>query len=212
MRLRWTKRPGRGLGRPGRQLWRQGRARQLQLFAAHADRARLLKRPWPGRAPDGPAQLAAGVAARARRWSASHREADTRPGTVAAKAFRKPCTATPMAATTVNAGAHRGRHAGLSRANVAACRAKVSVVGGEPAQADAGQRCWAACLPPGNAAARCPPCPRCSLQQGAVENIPFASAQAQVLIGQPGIARKDPTFWPCWWATTSWAAAALSRA
>jgi hypothetical protein len=37
----------------------------------------------------------------------------------------------------------------------------------------------------------------------AVENIPFESAQAQVLIGQPGIARNNPIFWPCWWATTS---------
>jgi zinc protease len=32
------------------------------------------------------------------------------------------------------------------------------------------------------------------LQQAKVENIPFESAQAQVLIGQPGIARNNPDF------------------
>ena len=44
----------------------------------------------------------------------------------------------------------------------------------------------------------CPPLPEVAkvqdLKEAKVENIPFESAQAQVIIGQPGIARNSPDF------------------
>jgi zinc protease len=79
---------------------------------------------------------------------------------------------------------------------VAPCRAKVSVVGAVTrAQADALVTTLLSRLPAG-AAGRCEPLPPVEevdpLKAPLERDIPFASAQAHVLIGQPGYQRSDP--------------------
>ncbi|WP_057093347.1 insulinase family protein [Comamonas thiooxydans] len=136
------------------------------------------------------------------RWSASIKEADTRPGTVASKAFRKAVFGnSPYGYQTtvdslgrIDVSAMQDFHRKL----IAACRAKVSVVGAvNRQQADAMVKQLLGPLQATNGN-DCPPLPAVAkvqdLQQAKVENIPFESAQAQVLIGQPGIARNNPDF------------------
>jgi zinc protease len=83
---------------------------------------------------------------------------------------------------------------------VLACRAKVSVVGDVTReQADALVGGLFAHVGAGSAAGPCPalePVPEVAKLQGpgVVRAIPFESAQAHVLIGQPGIRRNDPDF------------------
>ncbi|WP_409519500.1 M16 family metallopeptidase [Pulveribacter sp.] len=136
------------------------------------------------------------------RWQASIREADTRPGTVAAKAFGKAvfgshpygqfATAQTLSAIEVaDLQAFQSRY-------LQACRARVSIVGAVTrAQAQGLVQTLLSRLPAGNAAA-CAPLPEVApvqpLTQPVQEDIPFASAQAHVLIGQPGFVRKDPDF------------------
>ena len=55
-------------------------------------------------------------------------------------------------------------------------------------------------------ARRCPPCPMPSRCKRPCARTFLAAAQAQVLIGQLGAAARPGLFWPCWWATISWAA------
>ena len=83
---------------------------------------------------------------------------------------------------------------------VAPCRAKVSVVGAVTrAEADALVTTLLARLPAAGAGA-CEPLPPVAevqpLAAPLVEAIPFASAQAHVLIGQPGYKRSDPDHFP----------------
>ncbi|WP_345063344.1 pitrilysin family protein [Acidovorax lacteus] len=134
------------------------------------------------------------------RWTASLREAGTRPATVAAYAFsdavfgthpygQRATEATLAALTLADMQAFHATH-------VQPCRARVSVVGAlDRARADQLVRTLLARLP---AAARCAPLPPVAevapLAQAAERRIPFASAQAHVLIGQPGFARRDPDF------------------
>ena len=76
------------------------------------------------------------------------------------------------------------------------CRAKVSIVGAVTrAQADAMVTTLLSRLPAA-ASGRCEPLPPVAevppLAEPSVKEIPFASAQAHVLIGQPGYKRSDP--------------------
>lgn len=142
------------------------------------------------------------------RWSASLKEADTRPATVAAKAF----------SAAVYGGhpyGHQTSEATLARIDVSAmqafhrklinaCGARVSIVGAlNRAQADELVNQLLAPLQAHDAAARpagaaCPQQPAlpevAALTAARSIDIPFASAQAHVLIGQPGITRRNPDF------------------
>lgn len=135
------------------------------------------------------------------RIAASIRESNTRPGTVAARAF----------AAAVYGGhpyGHEMTEQTLGRIAVAdmrafhqrlvmPCRAKVSVVGAvNRAQAEQIATRLLARLPQGRCEAL-PAVPEVPALTAAVaRNIPFASAQAQVLIGQPGYRRDDPDYFP----------------
>ena len=129
---------------------------------------------------------------------AALREAETRPGLPASRAFQRAVFGThPYARQTeestlnaVTVAAMRDFHARMNR-----CGAKVSIVGAlDRAQADelAGRLLarlgTTACTPqPALAAVAALTAPRDI-------RLPFASAQAHVLIGQPGIARDDPDY------------------
>ena len=137
------------------------------------------------------------------RWSASIKESDTRPGTVAAKAFGRAVYGNhPYGARTTGESLSHIDIAGMQSFHqrlIAACRAKVSIVGAlDRAQADQLVQQLLAPLQASRDAAACaaqPELPRIEALKAPVsERIPFASAQAQVLIGQPGIARNSPDF------------------
>ena len=134
------------------------------------------------------------------RWSASIKESLTRPSTVAAHAFG-----------TAVYGSHpygvRTTAETLGRINIAdmqafhtqhigACRAKVSIVGAvSRAQAQTLVASLLSRLPAASSCAPLPPVGEiAALSAPAEQNIPFASAQAHVLIGQPGFLRRDPDF------------------
>ncbi|MBS0466568.1 MAG: insulinase family protein [Proteobacteria bacterium] len=136
------------------------------------------------------------------RWSAAIKESYTRPGPVAARAFGtavygdNPYGQRPSEDTLarVEVADLQGFHDRM----VAACRARVSIVGAlDRAQAQALVRALLARLPERSGAdcAALPAVPDAQPLQKAVQvDIPFAAAQAQVLIGQLGIARRDPDF------------------
>ena len=135
------------------------------------------------------------------RQIASLREADNRPTTHANRAFaqavygqhpygREASAATLNAISVDDMRAHHRR-------TVQACRAIVTIVGAvDKAAAQAmvrpllqamGQQ---PCQP-------LPPVPEVAPLSAPVQQaLPFASAQAQVLMGQPGYARRDPDFFP----------------
>ena len=128
---------------------------------------------------------------------ASLKEAQTRPGNVAGKAFIKavygthPYGAEMTEATLLNTSVQD--MAALHDRVLRPCRAKVSIVGAlNRAQADALVTQLLARLPQG----ACPALPVvpevAPLQQAQEQDIAFASAQAHVLMGQPGYARRDP--------------------
>ncbi len=136
------------------------------------------------------------------RWSAALKEAETRPGTVASRAFSQ-------ALYGVHPYGQRATPDTLARIEVAdlqqfhdryvqACRARVSIVGAiDRARAQALVHTLLARLPATDAAG-CAPLPAVPpvqpLAQPQDVRIPFASAQAHVLIGQPSFPRKDPDF------------------
>ena len=137
------------------------------------------------------------------RWSAGIKEADTRPGTQASKAFRQAVFGSNPygASTTVEtlAAIDISDIQAFHRELIAVCRAKVSVVGAvNRAQAVAIVTALLAPLQNGQANANCAPLPEVpkvqSLTEAKTEIIPFQSAQAHVLMGQPGIARNSPDF------------------
>ena len=135
------------------------------------------------------------------RTVAALKEADTRPATQAARAFARavygshpygfePVAATLQAISVADMRAFYRRH-------VAACRAQVTLVGAiDRARADriVGQLVGAV-QPHGCAALPAVP-PVQPLTQAVNAQLPFTAAQAQVLIGQPGMARNDPDFFP----------------
>jgi zinc protease len=129
---------------------------------------------------------------------ASLREANTRPATIAARAFGQAVFGShPYGYDTTEESLARiavDDMRNFYRA-VQPCRAKVSVVGAvNRAQADQIVTTLLSRLPNG-ACQPLAPVPEVSPLSAASErNIPFASAQAHVLIGQPGYKRSDPDY------------------
>jgi zinc protease len=135
------------------------------------------------------------------RWLASMKEAETRPGTHASRAFSqavyrdhpygREVTATTVGTITVD------HMRAFYRRHAAACRAQVSLVGAiDRATAERiVDRFMAALAPHG-----CEPLSRVTpvvpLAQAVERRLPFDAAQAQVLVGQPGHRRNDPDFFP----------------
>ena len=131
--------------------------------------------------------------------NAALKEADTKPGTVSARTFSQAVygthpygqETTEATLATIDVETMRTRYAQL----ILPCRAKVSIVGAVTrAQADAIATRLLARLPAQDG--RCEPLPAvpaiAALAAPKEERIPFASAQAHVVIGQPGYLRTDP--------------------
>jgi zinc protease len=137
------------------------------------------------------------------RIAASIRESNTRPGTIAGRAYAAAVYGThPYGYEMTEATLERisiddmKRHYQL----IQPCRAKVSIVGAVTrAQADEMVTTLLSRLP-ATVQGRCealPPVDEVATLPSAIErDIPFASAQAHVLIGQPGYKRSDPDFFP----------------
>ena len=138
------------------------------------------------------------------RTSALIREANTRPGTVAGRAFAAAVygshpygfDTTEASLATIGVAEMRDYY----RRHVQPCRARVSVVGAVTrAQAETLVNTLLARLPQPQAGGceALPPVPDVApLAQPQVQAIAFPSAQAHVLIGQPGYKRNDPDFFP----------------
>jgi len=137
------------------------------------------------------------------RMSASIREANTRPATVAGKAY----AAAVYGSHPYGFDTTQESLAAISVADMKAvverhlqpCRAKVSIVGDlTRAQADQVATAMLARLP--QAGGPCAPLPPVAevgpLVAPQTLAIPFESAQAHVLIGQPGYKRSDPDYFP----------------
>ncbi|HEX5389766.1 MAG TPA: pitrilysin family protein [Burkholderiaceae bacterium] len=130
---------------------------------------------------------------------AALREAETRPGTHAGRAYAAavyqghPYGAQTTAQTLQAIGVND--MAGFYRQHVMACGARISMVGAiDRATADRiADRLLAAIAP--NGCRSLAPVPEVApLAAAKDERIPFAAAQAQVLLGQPGVKRDDPDF------------------
>ncbi|RYF15446.1 MAG: insulinase family protein [Comamonadaceae bacterium] len=134
------------------------------------------------------------------RMIAAIREANTRPGTIAGRAFQQAVygghpygfEATEETLNRIGVQDMRDFYRTMQP-----CRAKVSVVGAVTrAQADAIVTTLLSRLPNGS----CQRLPSVAevpaLPASAERNVPFASAQAHVLIGQPGYRRDDPDYFP----------------
>ncbi len=134
------------------------------------------------------------------RLSAAIQEARTRPATQAALAFQQAVYGRhPYGQDSTPETLARIQVADLQafyRQHVQPCRARVSLVGAvDRAQADALVRELLGRLPSAGACAPLPPVAEVAPLQAAREiRIPFQSAQAHVLIGQPGYKRSDPDF------------------
>lgn len=135
------------------------------------------------------------------RLVAAWQEAQTRPATRAGRAFAEAVygehplgrEATPQTLTAIDTAAMRDFY----RGHVVACRAQVSLVGAidrAGAERIVGQL-MAALAPHGCPALRAVP-PVTALSAAVERRIPFDAAQAQVLVGQPGVARGDPDYFP----------------
>lgn len=131
--------------------------------------------------------------------NAALKEANTKPGTISARAFSQAVygthpygqETTEATLATIDVETMRTRYAQL----ILPCRAKVSIVGAVTrAQADAIATRLLARLPAQDG--RCEPLPAvpaiAALAAPKEARIPFASAQAHVVIGQPGYLRTDP--------------------
>jgi zinc protease len=135
---------------------------------------------------------------------ASIRESDTRPATVAAKAFAKAVYGAHPYGYEISEASLGRITVDAMRAfyaqSIRACRAKVSIVGDvSRAQADALATALLARLPGAADSAACVALPAVAEvlpldPPGMQRSIPFNSAQAHVLIGQPGIRRNDPDY------------------
>ncbi len=134
------------------------------------------------------------------RWSAALKEAATRPGTVAGQAFAPAVYsghpygrfATPASLQNITPPDMQAFHQQV----VQACRAKVAVVGAlDKAQADTLVTKLLQRLPAAKGCAPLPAVPEVPpLTKAQDIRIPFVAAQAQILLGQPGIKRSDPDF------------------
>ena len=136
------------------------------------------------------------------RISASIKEANTRPATIAGRAFANAVYGQhPYAYDTTEATLARIAVAdmrSLYQRAIVPCRAKVSIVGAVTrTQADALVTQLLARLPASTPAA-CAPLPSvpevAALVAPSDQRVPFDSAQAHVFIGQPGFKRDDPDF------------------
>lgn len=133
------------------------------------------------------------------RLAASIREANTQPATIAGIAYAQAVYGDhPYGYDMTEATLQRIGVEDMKKMYrlVDPCRAKVSIVGAVTrAQADSLVTTLLSRLPQG-AAKACEPLPAVAqvdpLTAPLVRNIPFASAQAHVLIGQPGYRRQDP--------------------
>jgi zinc protease len=135
------------------------------------------------------------------RTLAALREAETRPGTLAGRSFAQavfgdhPYGYEPTA-TTLNAIGVADLQR-FYRRHVSACRAQVSLVGAvDRAGADRIVGELVSALKP-HGCESLPVVPQVQPLKAAVEQRwPFDAAQAQILIGQPGLRRDDPDFFP----------------
>ena len=129
---------------------------------------------------------------------AAIKEANTKPGTIAGRAYGKDVYGThPYGFEATEETLARVDVADMRRfyaRHVAPCRAKLSIVGAlDRAQADRIAAALLARLPGGGECQPLPAVPQVSaLKAAKVDRIPFTSAQAHVLIGQPGYPRSDP--------------------
>jgi len=134
------------------------------------------------------------------RWSASIKESLTRPSTLANHAFEAAVYGShPYGVQTTAETLARINVADMQAfhtQHIGACRAKVSIVGAvSRAQAQTLVATLLSRLPAASGCAPLPPVGEIAALTAPVErNIPFASAQAHVLIGQPGFQRRDPDF------------------
>ncbi|MDM0082426.1 pitrilysin family protein [Variovorax sp. J31P179] len=132
------------------------------------------------------------------RIGASIREANTKPATRVERAFSQGVygshpyglETTEATLAQIDVAAMRARYAQL----IVPCRAKISIVGAVTrAQADGIAATLLSRLPAGGACAALPAVPEVQpLAAPKDDRIPFDSAQAHVLIGQPGYRRADP--------------------
>lgn len=135
------------------------------------------------------------------RWVASIKESNTRPATVAGHAFAAAVYGNhPYGTRTTEETLARIGVADMQafhRQSVATCRAKVSIVGAVTrAQAQTLVTTLLSRLPATSSCAPLPPVAEVAAltAPSAEQDIPFVSAQAHVLIGQPGFQRRDPDF------------------
>jgi zinc protease len=137
------------------------------------------------------------------RLAASIREANTRPATVASRAYGPAVYGGhPYGYEMTEQSIERisvQDMVQMYRRLVQPCRAKVSIVGAVTRpQADALVTTLLARLPSG--AAGCEPLPPVAevrpLAEPVLREVQFASAQAHILIGQPGYKRSDPDYFP----------------
>ena len=131
------------------------------------------------------------------KWIAALREADTRPATQAARAFNRAVYGDhPYGVELTEASLKRIRVqdiAALHARVLRPCYAKVSVVGAlNQAQTDALVTQLLARLPSSSCSALPAIAEVQPLQAAQTKTVAFASAQAHVLLGQPGYARSDP--------------------
>lgn len=134
------------------------------------------------------------------RWSAALREARTRPATIANETLEQAVYSShPYGYRVTDETLGRIQVADMAQFHtryVQACRARVHIVGAlTKPQAQTLVQTLLARLP---TPAQCDPLPAVAevapLAGPSQHNIPFASAQAHVLMGQPGFARRDPDF------------------
>jgi zinc protease len=138
------------------------------------------------------------------RLQAALKESYTRPGSVIGRAYAKAVYGqhpygyemTEATLSRISVADLKAAHAG----GVVACRARISMVGAVTrAQADAIAARLLSRLPQ-LPCASLPPLPLVPevepLTQAQEKSIPFDSAQAHVLMGQPGVKRADPDYFP----------------
>jgi zinc protease len=132
---------------------------------------------------------------------AALKEAENRPGTHAGRAFSRAVYGqhpygqdiTPATLNAITVADMRSFY----RRHVAACRAQVSLVGAiDRAQADQIVDQFMAAVKPHGCEPLPPVAEVAPLTQAVEQRLPFDAAQAQVLIGQPGVKRDDPDFFP----------------
>jgi zinc protease len=135
------------------------------------------------------------------RQIAAWQEAQNQPDTHAERAFDRAVYGThpygqeetPQTWRAISVSDMRAHY----RRSVLACRASVTVVG---AVDKAGAQAIVGPMLRAMGQAACTPLPAVpevvALSAAVVRQVPFNSAQAQVLVGQPGITRRDPDFFP----------------